>query len=124
MTDPNSVGITPETWTLIFGGVGTAIAAFAVRMGWKGGGREIENPSDVMELKSAIVDSSSVKLLAASIEGMGFNILEVKRLMGEHEERNAKLAERLIDAIEDHTNEMRQLNREIRDHAREIAKAK
>lgn len=121
MADPTN-GLTPEVWTILFGGIGTAVAAFAVRMGWKSGGKEIESPSQVAEIKSAIVDSSSVKLLTASIEGLGFNLLEFKKLNNDNTDENRKLVEKLIDAIDHQTSEIRDLAREIREHAREVAK--
>lgn len=123
MADPSG-GISPELWTLIFGGIGSAVAAFAIRMGWKKGNTEMENPTQVAEIKSAIVDSSSIKVLAGSIEGLGFTLMELKKGAGALEEKNTKLVERLIECVNNLTDELREHSREIRDHAREVAKSK
>jgi hypothetical protein len=116
-------GMDPTTlWTLVGGGVGSAIAAFAIRMGWKNGGKEIEQPSANLEIKSAIIDSSSVKVLAASIEGLGFTLLELKKDAHVASEGNVKLILKLIESIDANTQELREHAREIREHAREVAK--
>lgn len=124
MADPTG-GIDWNTIGIFSGGfLGTAIGALALRMGWKSGSKEVANPTDTVELKSAIVDSSSIKLLAASIEGLGFNLLELKKISSESNEKNQKLVERLIESIENQTEEIRRLGREIRDHASEVGKIK
>lgn len=126
MADPTNVaGLDLNTlWTLIGGTIGTAVAAFGIRMGWKSGSKETSSPSDSVEIKSAIVDSSSVKVLAGSIEGLGFNLLELKKVAFDTEDRNTKLVEKLIESIDAQTNELRELGRELRDLAREVGKAK
>lgn len=124
MADPTG-GIDWNTIGIFSGGfIGTAIGALALRMGWKSGSKEAVSPTDAVELKSAIVDSSSVKVLSASIEGLGFTLLELKKFSTDTNEKNAKLVENLIETIEAHTEEIRHLSREIRDHAREVGKIK
>lgn len=118
-------GLDPTTlWTLVGGGLGSAIAAFAIRMGWKNGSKELITPTDAVEIKSAIIDSSSLKILAGSIEGLGFTMMELKKDAHLMNEANTKLIERLIDSIEAHTEEVRLHSRELREHAREIANQK
>lgn len=123
MADPNIGGIDVSTiWTTLGAILGTAIAAFAVRMGWKSGGKEMESPTQVAEIQSAIVDSSSVKMLAASIEGLSFTLLELKKTSTDNSVMVEKSIDNLIEALENQTHEVREHAREVRDHAREVAK--
>ncbi len=124
MADPVSVGgIDWNQVITVTGGIlGTALGALAIRMGWKRGGSEISSPSETVELKSAIVDSSSVKILAASIEGLSFTLLELKKFTTDTNEESFKLTEKLIDSLDTHTQEIRELSREIREHARELSR--
>lgn len=125
MADIN--GIDWNTIGIFAGGfVGTAIGALALRMGWKSGGgspKDAVLPPDTLELKTAIIDSSSIKVLAGSIEGLGFNLLELKKVSVAGAEASQKVLERLGDSLDAHTEELRQLSREIREHTRELSKS-
>lgn len=122
MADP-SVGIDWNTVGIVAGGfVGTAISALALRMGWKSGDKEVSHPTDTVEIKSAIIDSSSIKLLAAAIEGLSFTLLEIKKLTSDNTAETGELMNKLIDSIDNQTQEIRELSREVREHARELSK--
>lgn len=113
MADPTS---NPgDIFTYLGMGIGGVIAVVVARLGWNSGGKVLQNPGDVVEVKSALVDSSSVVALAGSIEGHAMTSRELAKRSEEH-------LDRLITAMEAHTDELRQLSREVRELAREAGK--
>jgi len=67
----------PE-WVIYIGGIiGTSIAAIFIRMGWKAGGGSPSSGS--AQIEGALVDSSSVKQLAAAVEAMNMTVMTIHR---------------------------------------------
>ena len=108
--------------TYLGAAVGTAVAAFAIRMGWKSGAKEVEAPKSAVELKAALVDSSSIQLLAQSIEGVGVYVMQLNKTNSDKGEGLIRAVDRLIESIENQTNEVREMNREVRELTREVSK--
>lgn len=114
MADPTG-GSPGDLFTYIGMGIGGIIAVVVARLGWNSGGKAIKAPEDVVEVRNAIVDSKSIQVLSASIEGHAMT----GRELAKRAEENASL---LAEKLHDHNEELRNLAREIRELAREIAK--
>lgn len=122
MADPTGGMDVSTILTYASAAIGTGIAAFVVRMGWKSGAKELAAPSNALEIKSALVDSSSVVTLAQSIEGVGVYMLEQKKVTTDQTQALLRGIEKLIGAIENQTHEVRELSREVRELSREVGK--
>lgn len=101
-------------------GVGAGIAAIVARLGWKSGDKSITKPEELVEIRSAIVDSSAIDRLTASIEAHSMNLIAAKVAAAEI----TKDFDRVLTAFENMATELRELGREIREAAREASRTK
>lgn len=113
-TDP---GTGTDIFTYIGYAIGAIIAAVIARMGWNSGKKAIDKPEELVEIRSAIVDTKAMDRLTASVEALGMNIIE-----GRVEAKKVEdIADRAVRAVEGLSDEVRNLSRETRELARDIA---
>lgn len=118
MADPAAAGT--DVFTYIGYAVGAIIAAVVARLGWNSGKKAIDKPEELVEIRSAIVDTKAMDRLTASVEGLGVTMISGKVEAKKIED----LAERAVRAVEGLTEEVRNLSRETRELARDISNNK
>jgi hypothetical protein len=116
MADP-ATGTDPQAvFTYIGYAVGAIIAAVVARLGWNSGKKTVEKPEELVEIRSAIVDTKAIDRLTASVEALGMSMIAGKIEAKKVED----IADRAVKAIEALADEVRNLSRETRELAREI----
>ena len=105
-----------DIFTYIGYAIGAIIAATVARLGWNSGKKSLDKPEEMVEIRSAIIDTKAMDRLTAAVEALGMNIIEGKLETKKTEE----LAERAVRSIEALSEEVRELSRETRGLAREI----
>ena len=75
MADP-SAGT--DIFTYVGYAIGAVIAAVVARLGWNSGKKNLEKPEEMVEIRSAIIDTKSMDRLTAAVEALGMNMIESK----------------------------------------------
>ena len=114
MADPTGGANPGDIFTYIGMGIGGIVAVVVAHLGWNSGGRATQNPDQMVEVKNAIIDSSSINRLTAAIEAYSMTAMTLSK-------RGIETDERLSESMNQITEELRNLSREVREMAREIS---
>lgn len=108
----------PEWVTWIGTGIGAMIAAVVVRLGWKAGGGQKLSEGKPFVMDAALIDNAAAHKLAASIEGLTF---QLQHLMHDAE-KDRKIRYELKEQAEQIGREFSDLRRAVSDLANQIAR--
>jgi hypothetical protein len=96
----------PEWVYWIGAGIGSMLAGLVIRLGWKSAasGRHM---SETAEVSGALVDSASVKMLAAAIEAHTLELITARKVREKTHEDGVKTLAALREEIQELRREMR-----------------
>lgn len=114
---PGAEGI-PEWVFWISTAVGTGIGALIVRLGWRSGGHTPAplkpEGTTYIDRVGVLVDNSTIQVLAGSIEGLGVELMAVRRDATVRSELNERLSDRLVEELNELRKDIRELARAYR----------
>lgn len=107
----------PEWLFWISAAVGTGIGAIIVRLGWRSTTQSIApaplkpEGTAFIDRVGVLVDNQTIAMLSGSIEGLGVELVAVRKEYADRQDDQNRIAERLVD-------EMNELRKDLRDLAR------
>lgn len=108
----------PEWVFWISTAVGTGIGALIIRLGWRSNGSppppHKPEGTAYIDRVGVLVDNKSIEVLAGSIEGLGVELVSIKRDAAARSEQRERLSDRMVEELNELRKDIRELARAYR----------
>lgn len=108
----------PEWVFWISTAVGTGVGALIIRLGWRSGGKNPEphkpEGTTYIDRVGVLVDPKTIEVLSGSLEGLGVELLTMRKEYKDQSENLVRVGDRMVDELRELRTDIRELARAYR----------